>query len=485
MEPNKSFICEDCKKSFTLKWNLKAHAKNCKGFGKQEMLTCEKCDGRFSLKRTLKVHIMNCFGVKTYSCKDCSETFAVYKHLHEHRQKFHTSSKCDYCDVVIANSKNLKRHIRLKHKGLTPSKAKELEMRENSKRVYVEKKDFMWEYCGKTFCDKSTLNRHSTSHAFPCNLCKKLFQSLSDLMSHMEIHETASKHASIIQGKKVVWADVIEEVKIIPVTKIPFNPNLSSKVMTMLDSLDKFMAIFGNRGESVRMEKFINMYEQGSKVRFQESVFRTIISIFPKSFKVELNKNVLNITFQGGAKPSDVKERKVVLKSLLNEIENENARYIDLVELPEIRRERYKYAKETILDNIITFDDDTSQDIKDSEADDLPGMFSSKFEELKEKIKRKNLIKKKREQNFKQIDLQLKRMNKLTNLVNKIFLSESRSSLKLEFLIEKIKQCEYSSSSIGDDLNRLITESKGWLKTWRGWVKRKSSVDVKDVMKLF
>ena len=90
-------------------------------------------------------------------------------------------------------------------------------------------------------------------------------------------------------------------------------------------------------------------------------------------------------------------------------------------------------------------------------------MFSSKFEELKEKIKRKNLIKKKREHNFKQIDFQLKRMNKLTNLVNKIFLSESRNSLKLEFLIEKIKQCEYSSSSIGDDLNRLITESKGWL----------------------
>jgi len=64
---------------------------------------------------------------------------------------------------------------------------------------------------------------------------------------------------------------------------------------------------------------------------------------------------VLNINFQGGAKPSDVKERKVVLKSLLNKIENENARYIDLVELPEIRRERYKSAKETILDNIIKF----------------------------------------------------------------------------------------------------------------------------------
>ena len=42
-------------------------------------------------------------------------------------------------------------------------------MRENSKPVSVEKKDFKCEYCGKTFSDKSTLNCQSTSHAFPWN----------------------------------------------------------------------------------------------------------------------------------------------------------------------------------------------------------------------------------------------------------------------------------------------------------------------------
>ena len=78
MDQNKSFICEDCNKSFTLKWNLKAHAKSCKGFGNKDMLSCEKCDGKFTSKRTLKVHSMKCFGLKTYSCKDCSETFVAY-----------------------------------------------------------------------------------------------------------------------------------------------------------------------------------------------------------------------------------------------------------------------------------------------------------------------------------------------------------------------------------------------------------------------
>ena len=80
-------------------------------------------------------------------------------------------------------------------------------------------------------------------------------------MNHVEIHETVRRHAT---KKKVVWADTIEEVKIIQVTKIAINPALKSKAMMMFDNLDKFMAICGNRGKSVRMEKFISMYEQRS-----------------------------------------------------------------------------------------------------------------------------------------------------------------------------------------------------------------------------
>ena len=151
------------------------------------MLTCEKCDGRFSSKRTLKVHLMNCFGGKPYSCIDCSDKFVVYIHLHTHRQNFHNSSNCDYCNVVIANSRNLKRHILLKHKGLTPSKANELEVREKSNRSSVEQKDFRCEYCGETFSFKSTLTQHSTFHTFPCILCRKLFLTVSDFMSHVNL----------------------------------------------------------------------------------------------------------------------------------------------------------------------------------------------------------------------------------------------------------------------------------------------------------
>ena len=103
-------------------------------------------------------------------------------------------------------------------------------------------------------------------------------------------------------------------------------------MITMLESMDNFIAMakYRNHEESVKMEKLISMYEQGSKVRFEEFVFRALISIFPEDLKVELNKNLLNVTFHGGVKPMYVNKRKVVLKSLLNELDDENSGF-DLV----------------------------------------------------------------------------------------------------------------------------------------------------------
>ena len=48
MDENKPFTCEDCKKSFTLKWNLKAHAKSCKGCENKSILICENGMGNFA-----------------------------------------------------------------------------------------------------------------------------------------------------------------------------------------------------------------------------------------------------------------------------------------------------------------------------------------------------------------------------------------------------------------------------------------------------
>ena len=91
-------------------------------------------------------------------------------------------------------------------------------------------------------------------------------------------------------------------------------------MITMLESMDNFIAMakYKNHEESVKMEKLISMYEQGSKLRFEEFMFRALSSIFPEDLKVELNKNLLNVTFHGGKKSMCC--CKVVLIGVLFEI---------------------------------------------------------------------------------------------------------------------------------------------------------------------
>ena len=489
MEVNRSFICAYCKKSFTLKWNLKAHAKRCTGLENENSVNCEKCDGRFSSKRTLKVHVLTCFPGKLYHCKECNEKFNIYKLLHEHRQKRHTSLKCDYCDVVVGNSKNMKRHILTKHRGIRPSKAAELERRGNCKSTEGQKKSLKCEDCGKVLFDKSTLNRHMKLHNISCKLCTKMFSTKRDLKNHMRIHLDIKRHADVEvnvvnhkANKKVSWAAELEIVKTIPTTKLPFTDIIKRKILEMFDCLENFMSLCGNRGKSVKMTDFISMYEEGSHKSFDELVFRSLISIYQDAYKIELNKKNLFVTFVGGSKPHDIKLRKTVIDNKILECDAENARYIDLAEFEEITEEKYRSAKQTIAENIIKFDD---YDISPDEEELKEKYSVNKFKKLKNKINRRNSIKKKRESQFKKVDWQLKRMSRLANLVNKIFLSESKTSLKLEFLIEKLKYCEYPCSSIDSDLERIIKCSNGWLKPWRGWVRKNSSIHVNDVINLF
>ena len=152
----------------------------------------------------------NCLDVKTYSCKDCNETFVAYADLHKHRQKVHTSAKCDYCDVGIANYKNLKRHIQLRHKDLTPNMARDLELIQISKRKkesMQEKKaltSFKCDICEKAFYDKSTLNRHKKVHTFVCKTCEKVFTSKDNLNKHMRYHD---EKTDMVKIKKNVFSN--------------------------------------------------------------------------------------------------------------------------------------------------------------------------------------------------------------------------------------------------------------------------------------
>ena len=488
MDIDRPFICNGCKNTFKLKWHLKTHTKTCKGNENELILICDHCEKRFASKRTLKFHRKTCLPGKSYLCQVCNLKFAIFKEFNDHKRKYHTSLQCDYCDKTIASAKNMKRHVNSKHTGLTPSIAKELEKGKLSRSKKSLVKCFKCEECEKTFFDKSTLNRHKKLHTFLCKTCGKTFQFKDDLKNHKRSHIEA-KDCNIIdvsgdvakRKKNVFWATELENVKEIPCTKLAFKFDTKTEIKNMFTTIESFMPLYANQGRSIKMDKFIETYERISKKNFDEVVFRALLSIFPDSYKVELTRNVPYVRLDGEAKPSIVMERQEVFEKILCELEKENTRYIDLVELEERKEELYKNAKQTIVDNIVKFSDD-DEDLEEIGPEPI---FSSTFEKLKYSIQKKSMKKNRRALKIKQIDWQLQRLGGLTTLINKVFVAEKKTALKMDFLMEKLRLSDYSCDTIKNDIERLIKNSNGWLKFWKGWIKKNSAMNVSNVVKLF
>ena len=99
--------------------------------------------------------------------------FVLYKELYNHKRKCHTSLNCDYCDTTISSQKNMKRHVTKKHKGLTPSRARALQV--NAMKLSEPVTSVKCDTCETTFHDKSTLNRHKKVHTVVCKTCEKVF----------------------------------------------------------------------------------------------------------------------------------------------------------------------------------------------------------------------------------------------------------------------------------------------------------------------
>ena len=93
--------------------------------------------------------------------------------------------------------------------------------------------------------------------------CKKLFQSVSD----EQYGNTRNRDVSIIEKKKVVWADTIEDVKTIPVPKresIYMLSSLSSRSMVafILDFLNFRICI--NNGSLQKWAQIMALFYKGT-----------------------------------------------------------------------------------------------------------------------------------------------------------------------------------------------------------------------------
>ena len=103
----------------------------------------------------------------------------------------------------------MKRHVTKKHKGLTPSRARALQV--NAMKLSEPVTSVKCDTCETTFHDKSTLNRHKKVHTVVCKTCEKVFTSKNNLNKHTRYHDEKTDMVKI--KKNVVWADELEDVK--------------------------------------------------------------------------------------------------------------------------------------------------------------------------------------------------------------------------------------------------------------------------------
>ena len=422
------------------------------------------------------MHQQSCKPKISYKCKECDQTFATMKLKDAHRRKYHTNSNCEFCDYEVKHAQNLKRHMRTKHKNLTPSRAKQLENLISESNDKKEKK-IKCGACHKCFFDKSTLNRHSKNHQIPCKICGKTFKKKEDEINHEKEHMEDGDDASnkvTVKKRTISWANNLNDIREIPTTKLALKEEVIKEIKDMLLCFKRFMVIMLKRGQLCKLSELKQIYERNSKKAFDEVVFRAVLTLAPSALEVEFIEGDIYINIL------DLENSDEIIDTRLIELKFENAHYVDLIQPPEVKKKAYKSAKETIMENIMKFEEESDNGEEVIEDNEAPF-----FERLKKKIEMKNAIKKKRELKMKTIDWQLKRLPTLARLIHNIFISEQKSALKKDFLFEKVKHSDYTSTHLVSDFDRLVKQTGSWLIPFKEWVKRRSKYDINNVCNVF
>ena len=105
---SRTFMCQECGKSFNARNNFNKHTKrhmddkNYKPrMGKQDVLKCKYCGKCFNRNSNFKVHIKRHTGVKDFICKICGKSFVEKKPLLIHTEKVHHIPGYDYNGIAM------------------------------------------------------------------------------------------------------------------------------------------------------------------------------------------------------------------------------------------------------------------------------------------------------------------------------------------------------------------------------------------------
>ncbi|XP_050506735.1 zinc finger protein 221-like isoform X6 [Diabrotica virgifera virgifera] len=166
------YICEECGKSFRMKYTFLLHKKkvhmgikNCK---------CSTCGKAFFANSKLLSHIrMTHEKLRPHVCEYCGTGFFSRYALRTHERQ-HTDEKpfvCQHCSEGFRQRVSLRSHLKSKH-GIE------------------EAKDFLCKTCEKGFATDYALSVHQRSHETKkCEICSENFAGDEYLANHLrEIH---------------------------------------------------------------------------------------------------------------------------------------------------------------------------------------------------------------------------------------------------------------------------------------------------------
>ncbi|XP_030374670.1 zinc finger protein 235-like isoform X2 [Scaptodrosophila lebanonensis] len=156
---------------------------------------CDQCGRTFSDGSNLKVHLLRHTGVKNFECEQCGNKYFTHHLLNLHirvRHKGEMPYACKFCDQRFYTSTSRCRH----------------------ERIHQNKRPFVCKYCGKAFLTKSCVNKHEFIHSgqrpYRCEICDVGFPRNTNLRIHFRSQAHQKKAKEDAEGQDDVQMDNLE-----------------------------------------------------------------------------------------------------------------------------------------------------------------------------------------------------------------------------------------------------------------------------------
>nr|CDJ88226.1 Zinc finger domain containing protein [Haemonchus contortus] len=196
----KTFQCDFCPKTFTLKNYLKLHVKQVHEQNERKHV-CRFCGKSFAYAGSLQVHVRTHTGERPYRCSYCPKAFASQGNLQSH-ERTHTGERpysCSTCGRSFIQKSQLIAH-EATHTSLlscsSDNSSRTIQPAPTSGAPAAEKKpttttDYVCKFCGKRYAYASSL----------CQFCDKCFTNQGNMQVHQRVHTGEKPYSCSACGK--------------------------------------------------------------------------------------------------------------------------------------------------------------------------------------------------------------------------------------------------------------------------------------------